>query len=174
MQGPTFAPSETRPVGALPLPALPCPVTPRPAALVTLLWRSLSLLDMMQGRRGPEHRAAMEVHIRLTAPWHAQDFALQGPGVAGRHIRWLSICHEAGRFDTMPPSRSALLLVMLGAIVVRLAVGLHSYSGLQMHRVDHSDAWSAPALRLDHVSSCWRRDARPVIATRCGKAAKVW
>ena len=67
-QGLTFAPSETRPVGALPLPALPCPVTPRPAALVTVLCRSLSLLDMMQGRRRPGHRAAMEVHIRLTAP----------------------------------------------------------------------------------------------------------
>ena len=70
-------------MGALPLPGLPCPVTPRPAALVTLLWRSLSLLDMLQGRRRPGHRAAMEVHIRLTAPMHAQDFALQGPGIAG-------------------------------------------------------------------------------------------
>ena len=36
----------------------------------------------------------------------------------------------------MPPPRSdVVLLVMLGAIVVRLAVGLHSYSGLYMRWV---------------------------------------
>ena len=49
-------------------------------------------------------------------------------------MQHLSICHEAGPFDTMRLPRSdALLVLVLGAIVVRLAVGLQSYSGLHMH-----------------------------------------
>ena len=104
---------------------------------------------------------------------------MQGPGRSSAIVA-SSICHEAILLVSMHPPRSdALLLIVLGAVLVRLAVGLHSYSGGShvgsaglLHRARTAssvlvDDWELACVSAAVKAALWN-------ASRSRQAAEVW